>query len=169
MLSLTPLSGLQSSLVALMVSSAAIAMFESKLSPEPVAAQDEIAAPPAKSAMEKFMARKLTAAQKALEGVAREDYEQIRKMSAEMIDLSRHEAWERMASARFVQDTADFVTAVEFLDRMADTKDAEGVSLGFMRMTMTCTNCHAHVRTSSVAQRELEIHRNDDELLSSAR
>lgn len=169
MLSLTPLTGLQSSLVALMVSSAAIAMFEPAAAPEPVVIQDEIAAPPEKSAMEKFMVRKLAAAQQTLEGVAREDFEQIRRMSSEMIDLSRHEAWERMASARFVQDTADFVTAVEFLDRMAESKDAEGVSLGFMRMTMTCTNCHAHVRTSSVAQRDSVPRRSDAELLTSAR
>ena len=73
-----------------------------------------------------------------------------------MSDLSRHEVWERMASSRFVQDTADFVTATEFLDRMAEAEDTEGVSLGFMRLTMTCANCHAHVRSSSVAIRKLD-------------
>jgi len=156
MLSLTPVTGLQSGLVALMISSVAIAMFgpsnAEPFSSEAVAVvQDEIGAPGEKSVMEKFMARKLAAAQHALEGVAREDYEQIQQMTAQMIELSRQEAWERMASARFVQDTADFVTAAEFLSRMAETKDAEGVALGFMRLTLTCTNCHAHVRTSSVA------------------
>lgn len=50
-----------------------------------------------------------------------------------------------------MQDTTDFVAAAEFLRRMADAKDAEGTSLGFMRLTMTCTNCHNHVRTASVA------------------
>ena len=164
MFSLTPLSGLQSSLVALMLSSAAIAIFEPAHKPAMPAGQDEVAAPPEKSVMEKFMVRKLAAAQHTLEGVAREDFEQIRRMSSEMIDLSRHEAWERMASARFVQDTADFVTAVEFLDRMAEAKDPEGVSLGFMRMTMTCTNCHAHVRTSSVALRQFPATLRDGEL-----
>ena len=168
MLSLTPKTGLQSSLVALMVSSAVIAMFEPTHAIETAVVQDEVAAPPEKSAMEKFMVRKLAAAQRALEGVAREDFDQIRKMSSEMIDLSRHEAWERMASARFVQDTADFVTAVEFLDRMAEAEDAEGVSLGFMRMTLTCTNCHAHVRTSSVAHRDWAPLQSDAMLLTSA-
>jgi len=156
MFTLTPVTGLQSGLVALMISSAAIALFgppnaEPLFSETAAAVQDEIAAPVGKNAMEKFMARKLAAAQQALEGVAREDYEQVQEMTAEMIDLSRHEAWERMASARFVQDTADFVTAAEFLSRMAEGKDAEGVSLGFMRLTLSCTNCHAHVRSSSVA------------------
>jgi len=116
------------------------------------AVQVEIAAPPDKNVMEKFMTRKLAAAQRTLEGVAREDHELIQKATAEMIDLSRQAAWEQMASYRFVQDTTDFVAAAEFLSRMSDAKDAEGTSLGFMRLTMTCTNCHRHVRTASVAK-----------------
>jgi hypothetical protein len=68
-----------------------------------------------------------------------------------MIELSRLEAWERMASPRFVQDTADFVSAAEFLSRMAEARDIDGVELGFMRMTMSCANCHRHVRTEAVA------------------
>ena len=152
MLRLSPVAGLQSGIVALMICSAIIVITEPSGVRTSAADQDEIAAPPEKSVMEKFMVRKLAAAQRALEGVAREDFDLIRKLTVEMIDLSRHEAWEEMASARFVQDTADFVTAAEFLDRMAEAKDAEGTALGFMRLTMTCTNCHAHVRASSVAR-----------------
>lgn len=156
MFHLSPMSGLQSGVVALMICSAVITLIEPFSNGTSAAVQDEIAAPPDERAMEKFMARKLAAAQRALEGVSRGDFELIRTASAEMSDLSRHEVWERMASARFVQDTADFVTATEFLDRMAEAEDTEGVSLGFMRLTMTCANCHAHVRSSNVAIQKLE-------------
>ena len=156
MFRLSPIGGLQSGVVALMMCSAAITLVEPIGNGTSAAVQDEIAAPADERAMEKFMARKLAAAQRALEGVSRGDFQLVRKSSAEMSDLSRHEVWERMASARFVQDTADFVTATEFLDRMAEAEDTEGVSLGFMRLTMTCANCHAHVRSSSVATRELD-------------
>lgn len=159
MFRLSPMGGLQSGVVALMMCSAVITLVEPFSSGTSAAVQDEIAAPPDERAMEKFMARKLAAAQRALEGVSRGDFELIRKSSREMSDLSRHEVWERMASARFVQDTADFVAATEFLDRMADAEDTEGVSLGFMRLTMTCANCHAHVRSSSVAFRKFETGR----------
>jgi predicted lipid-binding transport protein (Tim44 family) len=151
MLKITPLSGLQFGLVSLMVCSAAIAIFGPAGVMASSARQDEIAAPPDKDAMAKFMARKLAAAQRALDGVARDDFDLIRETTTEMIELSRHEAWERMASPRFVQDTVDFVAAAEFLSRMADAKDSEGASLGFMRLTMTCTNCHSHIRSSRVA------------------
>jgi len=151
MLKFTPLSGLQFGLISLMICSAAIAVFGPAGVMASSAKQDEIAAPPDKDAMAKFMTRKLAAAQRALDGVAREDFDLIRETTTEMIELSRHGAWERMASVRFVQDTVDFVAAAEFLSRMAEAKDAEGTSLGFIRMTMTCTNCHSHVRTSRVA------------------
>ncbi len=43
------------------------------------------------------MALKLAAAQRALEGVSREDYELIQKSTTEMIELSRQSAWKQMA------------------------------------------------------------------------
>jgi len=145
-------TGFKSGLFVLMIISAAIVTLKPSEVKTVAAVQVEIAVPPDKNVMEKFMTQKLAAAQRALEGVAREDHELIQKSTAEMIDLSRQAAWEQMASYRFVQDTTDFVAAADFLSRMADAKDAEGTSLGFMRLTMTCTNCHRHVRTARVAK-----------------
>jgi len=148
--------GFQAGVVAIMVAYAVIALTEpvcvkaSSTLPEPVL-QDEIAAPPSKAAMDELMQQKLAAAQSALEAVTREDYEQLHEVCSDMIDLSHKEAWERMASPRFVQDTADFAAAVEFMDRMATARDAEGISMGFVRVTMTCAECHRHIRAPKVA------------------
>ncbi|MFM7056793.1 MAG: hypothetical protein ACKO2P_07700 [Planctomycetota bacterium] len=117
----------------------------------PLPAEDEIAAPPDQRSMERLMQQKLTAAKSLLEGISREDHGMVQESAARMIELSRLEAWERMASPRFVQDTADFVAAAEFLSRMAESRDADGEELGFLRLTMTCTNCHRHVRAAAVA------------------
>ncbi len=152
MFSLSPVTALQCGIATLMTVSAVISLAEPQQAPgKRRSGQDEIAAPADDEAMQKFMARKLAAAQKTLEALAKDNFDQIRTSSSDMIELSRHEAWERMASPRFVQDTVDFVAAAEFLSRMAEAKDAEGTSLGFMRLTMTCTNCHQHMRASSVA------------------
>jgi hypothetical protein len=160
-------AGVQSGLVLLLMISAVIAALKLSEVQTSAAVQVEIAAPPDKKTMEKFMTRKLAAAQRALEGVARDDHALIQKATAEMIELSRQAAWEQMASYRFVQDTTDFVAAAEFLSRMADAKDAEGTSLGFMRLTMTCTNCHNHVRTASVAKLHVKPMRSNEELIAS--
>jgi cytochrome c556 len=114
-------------------------------------AQDEIAAPPEHRAMEQLMKQKLSFAQVLLEGVAKQDHAMVQESAARLIELSRLEAWERMASSRFVQDTADFVSAVEFLSRMAEARDTEGEELGFVRVAMCCATCHRHVRAEAVA------------------
>jgi hypothetical protein len=160
-------TGVQSGLVLLMMISAVIAALKLSGVQTSAAVQVDIAAPPDKKTMERFMTSKLAAAQRALEGVARDDHALIQKATAEMIELSRQAAWEQMASYRFVQDTTDFVAAAEFLSRMADAKDAEGTSLGFMRLTMTCTNCHNHVRTASVAKLDVIPMRSNEELVAS--
>lgn len=152
MFSLSPITALQCGIVTLMTVSAVITLADpQQATGKRRSGQDEIAAPADDEAMQKFMARKLAAAQMTLEALAKDNFDQIRTSCSEMIELSRHEAWERMASPRFVQDTVDFVAAAEFLSRMAEAKDAEGTSLGFMRLTMTCTNCHQHMRAASIA------------------
>lgn len=152
--------GFQAGIVAIMVTYAIITLMNpisvkaSSNSPGPV--QDEIAAPPSKASMDELMKQKLVAAQGALEAVTRGDFEQLHEVSQQMIALSHKEVWEQMVSARFVQDTADFVVAVEFMDRMASANDSEGVTLGFARLTMACAECHRHMRTATVAGLNLQ-------------
>ena len=147
--------GFQSAIVVIMLTYAAITVTQSvnvEASPavaEPL--QDQIAAPPSKAAMDELMKQKLAAAQGALEAVSKDDFDQLHQVATQMIALSHKEIWEQMASPRFVQDTADFLAAVEYLDRMADARDSDGANLGFVRLTMTCANCHRHMRTPSVA------------------
>lgn len=151
--------GFQSAIVVMMLTYAVIAVFVTlthsisvEASPtfaEPL--QDQIAAPPSKVAMDELMKQKLAAAQGALEAISQDDFEQLHEVATQMIALSHKEVWEQMASPRFVQDTADFLAAVEFMDRMAAARDADGASLAFVRLTMTCANCHRHMRTASVA------------------
>jgi hypothetical protein len=130
----------------------AAAGVQDSVNPPPVrSVQDEIAAPPDKRSMENLMRQKLVAAKTALEGISRHDHGMVQESAARMIELSRLEAWERMASPRFVQDTADFIAAAEFLNRVAESRDADGEELGFLRVMMTCTNCHRHVRGAAVA------------------
>ena len=152
--------GFQAGIVAVMVTYAVITLIQpmsvraSPTSTEPV--QDEIAAPPSKAAMDELMQQKLSATQGALEAVMREDFEQLHDVSLQMVALSRKEVWEQMASPRFVQDTADFVATVEFMDRMAESRDTEGVTLGFVRLTMACAECHRHMRTPKIAELKLQ-------------
>ncbi len=112
---------------------------------------DDIAAAPRKRDVEEFMEKKLKAAQLTLEGVMTNRFQQIQDNAATMVDLSRHAAWKQMASPSYIQDTADFVSSAEFLNRMAASEDGEGTILAFNRLMTCCANCHQHVRTPRVA------------------
>jgi len=168
---LSALGGFQTGIVAIMITYAVIALIQpadlkASVGRQPV--QDEIAAPPSKDAIEELMQHKLTAAQGALEAISREDFDELHEESLKMIALSKKGIWERMASVRYVQDTADFVSAVEFMDRMAVAQDAEGVTLGFVRMTMACSNCHRHIRTARVADLQQPVRKNAVAIVSGA-
>jgi hypothetical protein len=156
------LSGFQSAIVVIMLTYAVITLTHSigvEASPAfAEALQDQIAAPPSKVAMDELMKQKLTAAQGALEAISRDDFEQLHNVATQMIALSHKEIWEQMASPRFVQDTADFLAAVEFMDRMAEARDADGANLGFVRLTMSCANCHRHMRSPKVAEQKRYPH-----------
>lgn len=167
---ISALGGLQAGLVAVMLMSAVVALTPqipanaSGIGMETI--QDDIAAPPEKAAMDELMRLKLIAAQSALEAVSKDDFDLLHESSAKMIALSKREIWEQMASVRFVQDTVDFVSAVEFMDRMAVAKDSEGVTLGFMRVTMACSNCHRHMRSARIASLQQPVKETSSTLLS---
>lgn len=108
--------------------------------------------PPDSSSMERLMQQKMAVAQQAFEAVARGNFEDTSQTANRLIALSRQELWQQMASPRFVQDTVDFVRAVELLDRMATAKDSDGTALAFTKVTLSCTNCHEHIRGARTAQ-----------------
>lgn len=112
---------------------------------------DQIGAPVERRDVAEFMALKLKAAQLTLEGVMTNRFQQIQHNASAMVDLSRHAAWKQMASPTYIQDTADFVAAAEYLNRVATAEDAEATSMAFNRVMDRCASCHQHVRTPRVA------------------
>lgn len=149
------LAGLLLSAALLYWSSAAAAVPTAAVRAAGQRGDDEISAKPSREDVEAFMARKLKAAQLALEGVMTNKFQQVQDNADLLVDLSRHAAWKQLASPSYIQDTADFVAAAEYLNRTAAAEDAEGAILAFNRVTACCANCHQHVRTPRVAQRIL--------------
>lgn len=118
----------------------------------PMPARDENSAPPDHRTMERLMQRKMATAQQAFAAVARGSFEETTKAGEQLLELSRQELWQQMASPRFAQDTADFVRAVELLERMAAARDSDGTALAFTQVALNCTNCHEHMRGNRVAR-----------------
>ena len=116
--------------------------------------------PPPKEGIEDFMKIKLEAINAAMEAAATDDYVSVEKAGMDLIQLSRQVSWKRRANAAYLQDTADFVQAAEFMIRMAQVKDSQGVAHSYGAVAACCLNCHRHVRTPKVVTSDSAASRN---------
>ncbi|MGD9855123.1 MAG: hypothetical protein AB7U20_09260 [Planctomycetaceae bacterium] len=118
----------------------------------PAEAPDKVAAiKPIPADVREFMHRKLDASQQVLKGLTTEDFDLVKTGTAVMIEMSKEALWRQTASAAYVQDTADFVGAAEFIIQRAENEDLHGAALGYAQLTLSCVNCHKHVRSSGIA------------------
>ncbi|MEQ9409096.1 MAG: hypothetical protein RIK87_15280 [Fuerstiella sp.] len=116
------------------------------------------AQPPADEKTEDFMKIKLEAINAAMASAATDDYEAVAKAGWELVELSRQAAWHQRASATYLQDTADFVEAAEFMVRMARAEDSQGVAESYGAVAASCLACHRHVRQPKIALAAPAIH-----------
>lgn len=107
-------------------------------------------APPVADEKE-FMQSKLAALNRSMGAVAIDDFAAIERSGKELIDLSKQESWQQRSSPAYLQDTADFVAAAEYLIRAAGANDPQAVAHGYTAVVHSCLNCHRRVRTPKVA------------------
>jgi len=97
-----------------------------------------------------WMQKKLEYSQQILNGLATEDFAQIRKNAAAMKRLSRIEGFVRRT------DTQSYRTQLHIFDfanneliQAAEDKNVEGAALAFTQLTLSCVNCHKVIRQSA--------------------
>lgn len=106
---------------------------------------------PPREELEDFMKSKLAALNAAMESASTDDYVAVERAGKDLIQLSKQASWKRRASGPYTQDTADFVQAAEFMVRMAQAQDSQGVASSYGAVAACCLNCHRHVRAPLVA------------------
>lgn len=113
----------------------------------------------------KFMRVKLSSSQQVLEGLVTEQFKLIRDGGQKMMLMSMAAEWQVIRGPVYEQDSAEFQDAAEQLVKMAQEKNIDGATLAYLRLTMTCINCHKHVRASKVTSNDqlpLEFKKSDD-------
>jgi hypothetical protein len=93
-----------------------------------------------------LMRRKLTYAQRILEGVALEDYATIAKGARELKELSEDAEWNAFPDMDYLRYSNEFRTICDDLSVQSKEKNLDGATLSYMRLTMNCVNCHKFVR-----------------------
>jgi hypothetical protein len=96
-----------------------------------------------------FMRAKLGYSQKTLAGLTLEDFDAIADSAKELRRLSEAAEWNvpTMPNAvDYVVYTREFQRLTDEMADAAKSKNLDGATLAYLRVTMNCVNCHKYVR-----------------------
>jgi hypothetical protein len=104
------------------------------------------AQPSAPTRTKEFMREKLGHSQKALEALALEDFFTLERQGKKLSAMTQEATWEAFQNPNYSQQSAIFRQHANSLTRAAQNKDLDGATLAYVRMTMSCVDCHKLVR-----------------------
>lgn len=112
-----------------------------------LAAANERGKRPQAPAIREFMRQKLTHSQSVLEGLAVEDYDQILSNAKKLIAMSQEGAWGVLGGSDYAELSQNFRRNAEALVKAANLASLDGATLAYVRVTMSCVECHKYVRS----------------------
>lgn len=102
-------------------------------------------------ATKEFMRDKLELAQGILEGLSVENYDLIISRSQKLSAMSQEADWKVFENPDYEQQSLAFRRNVDALTKAAKNKNLDGATLAYVRVTMSCVECHKYVRGRLVA------------------
>jgi len=105
--------------------------------------------PAAKRARAEFMRLKLNYSKDALEGLALEQFDTLEKSGKALKRLSEAAEWEVPTIPNvtdYVALTTEFQRHADDLVKQAKKKNIDGATLAYVKLTMSCVQCHKFVR-----------------------
>jgi len=102
-------------------------------------------------APKEFMREKLELSQKVLEGLALENYDLIVSRATRLSAMSKEVDWRVFDNPEYDQQSVIFRRQVDALAKAAKEKNLDAATLAYVRMTMSCIDCHKLVRGKLVA------------------
>jgi cytochrome c556 len=106
-----------------------------------------------------FMREKLEHSQKLLAALATEDYVTLQKMSERLSAMTQHADWQAFQNPDYTAFSASFRGHANALTKASREKDIDAATLAYVRMTMSCVDCHKFVRGKLVAELPLDPRR----------
>jgi tRNA(Met) C34 N-acetyltransferase TmcA len=102
-------------------------------------------------AAREFMRDKLELSQQVLEGLATENYDLIISKGTRLSAMSKEADWRVFENPDYDQQSVVFRRHVDSLVKAAKDKNLDAATLAYVRMTMSCVDCHKLVRGKLVA------------------
>lgn len=99
-----------------------------------------------KTAPKDLMKLKLESAQLTLEGLALEDYEAIGQHGQRLHLISQETGWNVLQTKQYQLYSAEFRRTAMRIVNAAKRKNLDAASLAYVQLTLSCIECHKHVR-----------------------
>jgi hypothetical protein len=93
-----------------------------------------------------LMRDKLTYAKDALDGLSVEDFDKVAKSGEMMRIISRASSWYVFDSDQYHRLSKNFQEQAADLERHAKDKNLDAAALDYVRISLTCIQCHKYVR-----------------------
>lgn len=101
---------------------------------------------------QELMREKLALSQKILEGIAIEDFALIAAKSARLSAMSQGRDWRIVENPEYDQQSLLFRRQADALVRAAKERNIDTATLAYVRLTMSCVDCHKFIRGKLSAQ-----------------
>jgi cytochrome c556 len=93
-----------------------------------------------------WMKKKLEYSQNILAGIATADFEKIVANAQSMRNLSKIEGFVRAQTPGYRAQLHIFEESADEIIRQAKKDNVDGAALAFTQLTISCVNCHKHLR-----------------------
>lgn len=108
--------------------------------------------PPKPQKKTTIMEKKLAAAQKILDGLALNKFDEIKENAELLNDLSKQAAWKLIETPRYEQYSEEFQRVTLKMANHAKEKNLDAAALEYVDMTLLCVKCHQHTREVRIGQ-----------------
>ena len=102
-------------------------------------------------AAKEFMREKLELSQRVLEGLTMEDYGLVVSKGTRLSAMTKEADWRLFENPEYDQQSILFRRQVDVLIKSAKDKNLDAATLAYVRLTMSCVDCHKLVRGKLVA------------------
>ncbi len=108
----------------------------------------------AKTPLETFMRLKLDASSKILEGLCVEDAALVKEGADALSAMSKVEIWNVLIDPDYREYSREFRDNAAKVSKAAQEGDFDKAALGWFDVTMSCVECHDHVRNERQTEKK---------------
>ncbi len=101
---------------------------------------------PLQDKLKSFMHLKMNHTKEILEGLAKEDFQQIAEGAQALNALSLESSWNTYSTVEYLDHSSDFRRALNVVTSAAHDENLDRAALGYVGLTVQCIECHRYLR-----------------------